>query len=97
MRLGQQGTSVAERLRSGWSCTWAQRADWASSRVSRSAKCAWDQGVVGQRPQVLGRLQLRGVGRQEEQMDVLGHAQVHAGMPARLIEDEHDLLLGTPP
>jgi hypothetical protein len=33
-----------------------------------------DQGVVGQRPQVLSRLQLGGGGRQEEQMDVVGHA-----------------------
>jgi hypothetical protein len=27
-------------------------------------------------------------------MDVLGHVQFDAGMPARLVQDEHNLLLG---
>ena len=31
------------------------------------------EAYIGKRPQMLGRLQLRGVGRQEEQVKVLGH------------------------
>ena len=57
------------------------------------AKWRLTRHVVGQRPEVLGGLQFGRVGRQEEQMDVLGHAQPHAGVPARAVEDEHDLLL----
>ncbi len=53
---------------------------------------AVDERGVGERPQMFGGLQLRRVGRQEEQVDVLGHTQPHAGMPARTVEDEHNLL-----
>lgn len=54
--------------------------------------------LVGQRrvrqwPQVLGRIELRRVSGQEEQMDVLGDPQLDARMPAGAIEDQHDLLL----
>jgi hypothetical protein len=35
------------------------------------------------------------MGRQKEQMHMLRHNYVVAGMPARLVEDEHDLLGGT--
>ena len=49
------------------------------------------QHRVGQRPQVLRGLQLGGVGRQEQQMDVLGHAQPQAFVPAGTVEHEDDL------
>jgi hypothetical protein len=48
--------------------------------------------VSGQ--EVLGGLQLGRVRRQEVQMDVLGHAQPQARVPAGAIQDEDDLLLG---
>lgn len=54
-----------------------------------------DERGVGQRPQVLGRLQFGGIRRQKEQMDVVGHAEFDAGMPPRTIEHQHDLLGGT--
>ena len=54
-----------------------------------------DQHCVGQRPQVLGGLQLGRVRWQEEQVDVLGHPQAHAGMPPGLVEHEHELLVGS--
>jgi hypothetical protein len=53
--------------------------------------------VVGQRPPMLGRLQLGGVGRQEQHGAVLGHAEVGAGGPAGAVQDEDDLLLGASP
>jgi len=60
-----------------------------------------DEGGIGQRPQVLRRLQFRGIGRQKEQMHLLGmrgHPQLDAGgLPAGPIEDEHDLFGGTGP
>jgi hypothetical protein len=51
-----------------------------------------DQHGVGQRPQVFGGLQLGRVRWQKEEMDVLGHAQLHAAVPASPVQDEHNLL-----
>ena len=56
-----------------------------------------DQRRVSQRPQVLGGLQLRRVGWQEEQTDVVGHPQAHAGVPTRPIQHKDDLLGGAGP
>ena len=58
------------------------------------AKCWLASAVLvsGQRSQeMLGGLQFGGVGRQEEQVDVFGHTQLDARMPARPVQDEHDL------
>jgi len=52
-----------------------------------------EQDRVGQRPEMLGRLQLRGIGGQEEQMDMLGHPQAHTAMPAGTVEDQDDLFV----
>src|SRR5260221_6268463 len=40
---------------------------------------AVEQGRVGERPEVLGRLELRRIRRQEEQIDVVKHVHTHAG------------------
>jgi len=56
-----------------------------------------DEGGIGQRPEMLSRLQFGGIGRQKEQMPMVGHAQLDAGVPAGPIEDEHDLFSGTGP
>ena len=53
-----------------------------------------DEDVVGQRPEVFGGLEFGRIRRQEQQMDVLGHAQPDAGMPPCAVEYEDDLLLG---
>ena len=50
------------------------------------------QGRVGQRPEMFGRLELRRIRWQEEQVDMLRDAQLQAGMPPGAIQDEHDLL-----
>lgn len=52
-----------------------------------------DQGFIGQRPQVLGRLQLGGIGRQEEQMKSFRNGERLTGMPSGAVEHEHDLLV----
>ena len=56
---------------------------------------AVDQAGVGQRPQVLGGLQFGRVRREEEQVDMVGHTQLHAGVPSGAIEDQHNLLART--
>lgn len=53
------------------------------------------QRRVGQRPQVLGGMELRRIGREEQQMDMLGHPPSAAGVPARAIQDQHDLFVRT--
>ena len=51
-----------------------------------------DESGVGYRPQMLSGLQLGRVGRQKEQVNVLGHMQPHAGMPSSTVEDQNNLL-----
>lgn len=62
--------------------------------VLDGSEVAIDQHRIGQGPQMLGRIELGGIGWQEEQMDVVGDAQPGAAMPARAVQDEHDLLGG---
>jgi hypothetical protein len=49
------------------------------------SEVAVDEGGVGQRPQVVGRLELRRLGRQAQQVEVLKHAQRCRDMPAGLV------------
>ena len=51
-----------------------------------------DEHRIGERPQMLGRLEFGGIRREEEQMDMLGYPQAHTRMPAGPVEDQHDLL-----
>ena len=44
---------------------------------------------------MLGRLEFWGVRRQEEEVDVLGDAQLNTGVPTGAIQDEDDLLGGS--
>jgi hypothetical protein len=60
-------------------------------QVRDGGEVAVGQRGVGEPPQVLGRVELGRVGRQEEQMEMLGHLELGAGMPARAVQDEHDL------
>jgi len=53
-----------------------------------------DQHGVRQRPQMLGGLELGRIRREKQQVDVLGHVQLDARMPARAIQDEDDLFAG---
>ncbi len=47
-----------------------------------------DKRLVGEGPQRLSGLQLRRVGRQEDEMDALRHLELGAGVVARLIEHQ---------
>jgi hypothetical protein len=53
---------------------------------------AVDKRRIGERPEMFARLQLRRVGGQEQQVDMLGYLHVVARMPPRPIEHQHDLL-----
>lgn len=61
-------------------------------QVVNAGEMAVGERRVGQRPQVLGGLEFGGVGRQEQQMHMVGDAQVEAGMPAGPVERQHDVL-----
>ena len=52
-----------------------------------------DKHLIGQRPRMLRRLQLRGIGRQEQQMHMLGYSQTQVGMPTGPVQHQYDLLL----
>ena len=56
---------------------------------------AVDEDAVGEQPEVLGGLQLGGLRWQEEQVDMVGHEQLHARMPPCPIQHQHDLLVGS--
>ena len=57
---------------------------------------AVDEDRVGQRPQMFGGLQFRGIRRQEEQVDVVRYPPVDAGgFPAGAVQHQHNLLGGT--
>ena len=51
------------------------------------------QGLVGERPEMLGRLQLGRVGGQDEEMEALGDLDLVAGMPAGSIQHQEDPFL----
>jgi hypothetical protein len=50
------------------------------------------QRCVGEWPEMLGRLELRRIRWQEQQMDMRRDTQLAAGMPPRAIQYQHDLL-----
>src|SRR5918997_3127337 len=52
-----------------------------------------DDGLVDQGPEVLGRLRLRTVGRQEDEADPLGDGQVFGAVPTGVVEHEDDVAL----
>lgn len=54
-----------------------------------------DDGLVGQRPQAFGGLDLRRVRWQEHQFNALRNLQILGDMPARAVEHQDDVLIGT--
>ena len=54
-----------------------------------------DDRLVHQRPERLGGLQFGTVGRQVDQFDAVRHSEVGQGVPAGIVEQQHDALLGT--
>lgn len=50
-----------------------------------------DQGGVGERPEMLCGLQFWRIGRQKEQVHMVRHPQLEAGVPPRPIKHQHDL------
>ena len=54
-------------------------------QVVEGAEGAIGNAFIGQRPQALAGLEFGGIGRQEEEMDALGHHELFACMPPRSI------------
>src|SRR3712207_5955917 len=52
-----------------------------------------DDGLVDLRPEMLGRLQFRTVGRQEDEADPLGDDQALRPVPAGIVEHQDDVAL----
>lgn len=61
-----------------------QVVDVGEMAIGKCGICQW--------PQMLGGLEFRRIRRQEQEMDMLRDTQRQAGMPPRLIQDEHNLL-----
>ena len=59
------------------------------------AKVAIGHAFVDERPEAFGWLQLWRVGRQEHQVDPVGHLQVRRCVPSGFIEHQEDSLVGT--
>ena len=49
-----------------------------------------DNGLVDDRPQTLGRLQVRRVGRQIDEANAVRHGQVRFAVPAGIVEHQQD-------
>ena len=52
-----------------------------------------DDGLIHQRPEMLGRLEFGRVGRQVDEADPVGDGQVLGSMPTRIVEHEDDAAL----
>lgn len=92
MRRGHQWKQVVERMRSS-----AQQRDTAFRlrlfQLFDRGEMAVGQHRVGERPEMLGRVELGGVGRQDQQVDVVRHGRVGTGVPPRPIEHQHELFV----
>ena len=66
--------------------------DLGSFQVVKGAERAIGDALVGEWPQAFTGLQFRRIGGQEEQVDTLGHDQLGAAMPTRLIEHQQHAL-----
>ena len=59
-------------------------------QISKSRKVAVGEGLIEDRPEVLGGLQFGGVWGQVDGPDPIRHDQVGRGVPAGAVEPEHD-------
>src|SRR3712207_6417997 len=64
--------------------------DTGMERVQRGEMRVGDR-LVDQGPEMLGRLQFRGIGWQEHQADPVWHGEALGAMPAGVVEHEHDV------
>ena len=82
-----------ERMISGRACNAVQR-ELGFFQLVDGGEVAVGQHGIGQRTEMLRRLELGRVPRQEEHMHMVGDVQPHAGVLPRPIQDEHNLLGG---
>src|SRR5215203_3949105 len=58
--------------------------------ISKGLEVAVREWLVEDGPEVFSRLKLGGVAGQVDQPEALGHDQVRCGVPAGVVENEHD-------
>ena len=87
METGGRANEVGTRLEGNTACSLG------ILQVVDRGKMPIGQRSVGEWPEMFGRLELGRIRRQEEQVNMLGNAQLEAGMPARTIQHQHDLPL----
>jgi hypothetical protein len=68
-----------------------------SLEISKRGKVAVRERLIQNRPEMLGRLKLRGVPGQVDQPDPVRNSQVGRGVPAGGVEPEHDDALPSRP
>src|SRR5262245_46346950 len=64
-------------------------------QLLKGGKVPIEQDGIGERPQMLGRLEFGRIWGQKQQMDVVRHTEALGAVPARAIQDEHNLFAGT--
>jgi hypothetical protein len=69
--------------------------EWDVFELVDPVKMVVDEGLVDEGPEVFCRLQLGRVGWKEVQIEVVGHAEAQAAVPAGSVHHQHDLLLRT--
>src|SRR5215217_6982548 len=70
---------------------------YGSLEISKRGKVAVRERLIQNRPEMLGRLKLRGVPGQVDQPDPVRNSQVGRGVPAGGVEPEHDDALASRP
>jgi hypothetical protein len=87
MKAGGRANEVTPVLQSGAACRLGV------FEVVAGGEMPVDERRIASPPAVFGRKEAWGIGGHEPQVNVLGHAQLGAGMPAGAIEDQDDLLV----
>jgi hypothetical protein len=64
-------------------------------QIIDAGEMAIGEDRVGERPEMLSRLEFGRVGGQEQQVEVLGDLYLDAAMPASPIQDEDDFFAGS--
>ena len=58
--------------------------------IGEGFEVAVDEGLIEQRPEALGGLELGAVGRQVDELDAVGDGQANQAVPAGIVEHEDD-------
>ncbi len=93
--MGHQAKLVRELISAWRLVRLLHRSAMVSMSLSRFGTSVLTIGSSTKRPERLGGLQFGTVGRQVDQPDAVRHGEVGQGVPAGVVEQQHDALLGT--